>query len=1040
MAKRTLCLIIALLLIASSFSAFAQTADLTLTSTVIIGDTDGDSQVTILDATYIQRHLAKLSTLDSNAQIIADVDNDNKLSIVDATYIQRYMAKLITEFPRKSTGTMAGNINAYGLATDMEQGVIFHAWCWSFNTIKANLKNLAAAGFTSVQTSPVSECIVGENGGMQIYGVGKWYYHYQPTKFVIGNYQLGTKEEFIELCDEAHKLGMKIIVDAVVNHCSSTYEAIDDSVKNIEGGAFHSMENMWWSQDDRYHETQGALSELWDLNTQNPNVQAMIKNFLVDCVQSGADGFRYDTAKLIELPDDYVRGYPEFASNFWEVVLQNGATFQYGENLQDAQDLSVCRLEDYAEIMDVTCSLYGERIREAVNTNNLSVNYIKDYLVDGIDPSRLVTWVESHDNYCNEKSWSYIDEQELVRAWAIIAARQGGTPLFFNRPKNSTTQDPWGDNVIGVEGSSLYKDSQISQVNFFRNEMGNTPERLSNPHSNTGVLMIERGTKGCVIVNSTKGDFTLDGATSNLASGTYKDQVSGATFTVQNGKIYGTVKEGRVAVIYNKESTPIDCDSDVVLSVASCEFFTDTLSVTLTGVNCTQMCYQIDGDEKIACKNADVINVGKDLTDGETVTVTLSAKSTSGKTITTSATYTKCVPSNNTRVYLDKSAFSDWSDVYVYIYNDDGLVNANWPGEKMTSIGNNKFSYIVPYNMEKSTSYVIFNNGSGGENNQYPQADGLSISKDQKMMLNYQKVWEEYPLKTLYFKNTLGWDTVNAYYWGDEETAWPGVTATKVDSADDIYSITLFGDNTSVVFNNGNGEQTRDIACFIEGQIFTPTTEYTLDKYDQRIYSGELTQYTDIGLGEIGTDEKLIYLRSTGSWFCENDPVVYVHAGDDKIEMLRVGKSLCYVAYIKKDVTSVYFTRCSKNGAILNNITPDDMRDYDCYTVTSETKGTWNKFSTGVYPNSWTFYFDNSKLNMSNPYIYAWGGDGLDGFAKMSYVDGSVYSYTFMVKPTVSVDSFLVVDGSSWGGTQTADLSPGSYNMYNGSSWSNYTE
>lgn len=1040
MIRKVLYIVLAMLIVLMSLPTFSVLAE-TKNKKQIIGDADGDRSVTISDATMIQRELAKMAVIDDEHRIEADVDNDNNITIVDATTIQRYLAKIIDEFERKPQDSGNENVNEYGLAKDLKQGTIFHAWCWSFNTIKENIKDIAASGFTSIQTSPISQCLVGEDGGMQIYGVGKWYYHYQPTKFVIGNYQLGTKEEFISMCDEAHKYGMKIIVDAVVNHCTSTYEAIDPSIKNISGGAFHEMNKPYWSQEDRYHETQGALSELWDLKTQNPNVQKMIKNYLIDCVNSGADGFRYDTAKLIELKDDYTEGCPSFASSFWDVVLENGAEFQYGENLQDAEDLSVCRLSDYAKIMNVTASKYGERIRSAVNTNNLSVDYIKDYLVDGINPSKLVTWVESHDNYCNENTWSFIDEQESVRAWAIIAARKGGTPLFFSRPDGSTTENPWGKNVIGNAGSDLYKDAQIVEVNFFRNEMGDAEEYLSNPNGNKSVLMIERGQKGCVIVNSSDEDITLNNATvSNMADGVYKDLVSGSTFTVKSKKITGTVKKGRVAVVYTSESDRLTHKTDVSLSVASGDFYTNSLTLTLTANNCTSSYYQINSGTKTAFNNGDILTVGENLYDGQSVKVTLTGTSKDGKTVTQSETYKKCVAMQGTKIYVDKSAFPTWGDLYAYVYNDAGNTNAQWPGVKMSFIGNNKYSYTLPYNLEKGTSYVVFNNGYGGEGNQYPVEDGLTITKNSKMMLNYRLEWEQYPLKTIYFKNTLGWNKVNAYFWGGEQVDWPGIPAAKVEGTDDVYCMTLFGDDTSVIFNNGVSEQTRDISCFIEGQIFTPTGEYTLDEYSQKIYKGDLTTYVDIGLGELPKDKKIIYLRSTGEWFTENNPDVFVHISqDEKVKMTRVGKSLYYVAYIPKTADNIYFTRCDSKGAILNNISAGKMGDYDCYMVTSATKGTFCKFSYNTYPNSWTFYFDNSKMNMATPHIFGWGGDGADGFVKMDYVSGSIYKYTFIVKPTAGETSFLVVDGNAWGGQQTTDLGYNSiYNKYDGYSWSKY--
>ena len=43
---------------------------------------------------------------------------------------------------------------------------------------------------------------------------------------------------------------------------------------------------------------------LYGLNTQSKEVQNKLKDYLSDCINCGADGFRYDAAKHIELPDD----------------------------------------------------------------------------------------------------------------------------------------------------------------------------------------------------------------------------------------------------------------------------------------------------------------------------------------------------------------------------------------------------------------------------------------------------------------------------------------------------------------------------------------------------------------------------------------------------------------------------------------------------------------------------------------------------------------------------------------------------------------
>lgn len=60
----------------------------------ILGDVDGSGGVEIVDATIIQRKLAKLA-VDNYDEIAADADADGEITIVDATTIQRYLAKLL---------------------------------------------------------------------------------------------------------------------------------------------------------------------------------------------------------------------------------------------------------------------------------------------------------------------------------------------------------------------------------------------------------------------------------------------------------------------------------------------------------------------------------------------------------------------------------------------------------------------------------------------------------------------------------------------------------------------------------------------------------------------------------------------------------------------------------------------------------------------------------------------------------------------------------------------------------------------------------
>lgn len=63
-------------------------------SLIKLGDVDGDEEVTIIDATCIQRKLANIPTA-AFIEAAADADGDGEVTIIDATSIQRHLAQLL---------------------------------------------------------------------------------------------------------------------------------------------------------------------------------------------------------------------------------------------------------------------------------------------------------------------------------------------------------------------------------------------------------------------------------------------------------------------------------------------------------------------------------------------------------------------------------------------------------------------------------------------------------------------------------------------------------------------------------------------------------------------------------------------------------------------------------------------------------------------------------------------------------------------------------------------------------------------------------
>ena len=63
-----------------------------------LGDVDGDSNITIMDATAIQLHIASLDKLSTKELSTADTNKDANVTILDASFIQLYVANMIEKF------------------------------------------------------------------------------------------------------------------------------------------------------------------------------------------------------------------------------------------------------------------------------------------------------------------------------------------------------------------------------------------------------------------------------------------------------------------------------------------------------------------------------------------------------------------------------------------------------------------------------------------------------------------------------------------------------------------------------------------------------------------------------------------------------------------------------------------------------------------------------------------------------------------------------------------------------------------------------
>ena len=1011
-------------------------------------------------------------------------------------------------------------------------GVMLHAFNWSYNTIKENLPAIAAAGYTTVQTSPVQQPKDYSTSGDV---TGQWWKLYQPISFHIAEQSwLGTKDDLKSLCDEADKYGIKIICDIVSNHIANADETRPDSVSN----QVKKYEPEFYKKRRTYTRTykgdandssvqavvQGHVSKCPDLVTNDTAVQGYIINLLKECIDCGVDGFRFDAAKHIETEDD-----GEYASDYWKNITTSASSYYtqktgddlyiYGEILNNCgADRSY---SSYTKYINVTDNRTGDAVLYNVTRGKASTATNATYK-SGVAASNAVLWAESHDTYeGNSGSSGFsntadVSDENVVKAWAIVASRKDSTALFFARPGTAL--------MGGVSTDTTYKSTVVSEINKFHNLFVGQSEKLG---SSGDIAYVARGTSGIVLSNCKGTNASVSISGTGLADGKYTDTVSGAEFTVANGVLTGSIGKTGVAVVYNGTTTP-----KAINSVESGSFRGDTMALTLSLENATSGTYCLDDSTPVKFTGTTSIRIGSDYKPGETITLTVTA--TDGvKTSSMVYKYTKSTAQESgVYVFFNPATQKGWSAPYqVYIYDETtnkGTVykNANWPGEAMTLDPATGYYY---YEVPKSSSI----SADEDDENQAASDFDLSTSANTRVIIS-EKGGEQYPGRTdtpiSLNGSSKAFSLTKAGTWEDTT-----LTPTKVEiEATDVTKGSAAEPTTKPVPStqpttaqpatepsgnavygdvNGDGDITvvdatlvqkhvvqletlsadKQILADVNGDNTISVVDATLiQKYVVRledwgrtgdVYQAEQPTTPEPTTAEPTTvkptaqpttaepttkpaDTYTLYFKTKLGWMTSDGVSLFAYDLDTgasyQFEQDTDAYPNVYTVKVPATVTNVSVYR-SLSEVDEKPVGGDDGNVYNCWNATVSktnnciTLSNDEAVSTAPYvpeqKPAFTLsrvYFDNSKANYADVYIYGWAESGLgNAAAHMTKIAGTdIWYYDFDTPLTPGASCFLFKDTKSTWETQTSNLTvvdgkncfranPGSKS---GGVWINYSE
>lgn len=322
---------------------------------------------------------------------------------------------------------------------DKKQGVYYEIFVRSFadsdgdgigdlNGVKEKLSYLKELGVEGIWLMPITE--------------SESYHGYDVVDYKAIEKDYGTMEDFEKLLEEAHKLNIKVIMDLVVNHTSSSHPWFKESASSPNSK--YRDYYRWVTKDDKdnyianavsdfgsgnvWHKKNGAYyygifwSEMPDLNFNNEAVREEIKDIAKFWLKKGVDGFRLDAARHIYGVHEFeeesdplnknLQWWNEFASACEEV---NKDVYLVGEcwdesgkdvsayaqpfdtifNFDVSADLSTAVLSGSAVIDGKE---FSESIEKSYNRyKSIDINFIDGVFATNHDQNRIFSMCETEE-------------------------------------------------------------------------------------------------------------------------------------------------------------------------------------------------------------------------------------------------------------------------------------------------------------------------------------------------------------------------------------------------------------------------------------------------------------------------------------------------------------------------------------------------------------------------------------------------------------------------------------------------------------------
>ena len=270
------------------------------------------------------------------------------------------------------------------------------------------------------------------------------YHGYDITDYEQIESNYGTNEDFKQLVEEAHKRGIAVIIDMVLNHTSSEHPWFKDALTR---GSEHDSWYVWsdtlpkyngpwgepvWNKGgDRYYYAvfYGGMP---DLNYVNPDVtQTMygVADFWLN--DMGVDGFRLDAVKHIIEDGTKQQNTPQTFDwlKAWDAHLKSVKpdVFTVGE-VQNSSDIASQYVPDSVDTV-FEFDLASRMLDAARRGSAGRLPSIQQEVLDAYEPGQYSAFLTNHDQ--NRVMTELIRDFNKSKMAASLLLTQPGVPFIY---------------------------------------------------------------------------------------------------------------------------------------------------------------------------------------------------------------------------------------------------------------------------------------------------------------------------------------------------------------------------------------------------------------------------------------------------------------------------------------------------------------------------------------------------------------------------------------------------------------------------------